>query len=166
MKTMKHLKEFESPEDELVRDLDSLGFEDLKGWYLSTVSEDGYFYGMVFIARNESEAEKLFRKAFTTLDFPPNSGKGYKVGSKRFMSFFEACRTFLMMEENNLFSQLVSDLKVKNASSLEPTLITFPAYNPFLASEMLNQYFYNVAEKMTASSERDYFEEESSTIEL
>lgn len=71
-----------------------------------------------------------------------------------------------MMEENNLFSQLVSDLKVKNAASLKPTIITFPAYNPFLASEMLNQYFYNVAEKMTASSERDYFEEESSTIEL
>ena len=80
---MKHLKEFESTEDELVQDLDSIGIENLKGWYLSTVSEDGYFYGMIFIAHNESEAEKLFRKAFTGLDFPPNSGEGYKVGSKR-----------------------------------------------------------------------------------
>ena len=163
---MKHLKEFESTEDELVRDLDSIGIENLKGWYMSTVSEDGYFYGMIFIARNESEAEKLFRKAFPGLDFPANSGEGYKVGSKRFTGFFEACRTFLMMEENNLFSQLVSDLKVKNASSLETTLITFPAYNPFLTSEMLDQYFYNVAEKMTSSVEKDDFEEESSATTL
>lgn len=162
---MKHLKEFESTEDELVRDLDSIGIENLKGWYLSTVSEDGYFYGMIFIAHNESEAEKLFRNSFT-VDFPKNSGEGYKVGSKRFTSFFEACRTFLMMEEDNLFAQLVSDLKVKNASSLKPTLITFPAYNPFLTSEILNQYFYNINEKMTSSEERDTFVEESTSTTL
>ena len=60
---MKHLKEYEEEDvRELMGDLETIGHEQLKGWYIGTINEDGYFSIYAILAYNEGEVEQMIRE--------------------------------------------------------------------------------------------------------
>ena len=60
---MKHLREFDDQEiQDLMGDLEKVGHERLKGWYIGTINEDGYFGICAVLAHNEAELEQIMRE--------------------------------------------------------------------------------------------------------
>ena len=62
---MKHLREFDDQEiQDLMGDLETVGHEQLKGWYMQTTSSSGEGMGRMIFAHNEEELVKIFGKEF------------------------------------------------------------------------------------------------------
>ena len=61
---------------------------------------------------------------------------------------------------------MIKDLKVRDASSKKPGLISFPTYNSFLVSEQLEKNFYSIKEKMTSGDFKEEFEDEMDSITI
>jgi hypothetical protein len=159
---MKHLKEYEEEDvRDLMGDLETIGHEQLKGWYIGTISEDGYFSIYAILAYNEGEVEQMIREdwEWAYKRMPEKIGNAYKGRNNLFNNFLDALLSNLMGEDELKFYQMHKGLIVKNPAGKKPTILNFPGYNPILATEKLEELFSNIKQKM--SEEKDDFEEES-----
>lgn len=160
---MKHLKEYEDEDVRgLMGDLETIGHEQLKGWYIGMINEEGYFSIYVILAYNEGEVEQMIREdwgRWAHKYMPEMIGNAYKGRNKLFNNFLDALLSNLMDKEELKFYQIHKDLIVKNPAEKKPMILNFPGYNPILATEKLEEIFSNVKQKM--SEGKDDFEEES-----
>ena len=164
---MKHIKEFEDQEiHDLLGDLEKVGHERLKGWYIGTINEDGYFGICAVLAHNDGELEQMIRENWIWAKeyMPEKLGNAYKGRNNLFNNFLDALMSNLMDKDVIKFSQVIKDLAVKNSSGKKPSILTFPGYNPFTATEKLEEIFSNVKQKML--EDKDYFDEESDEEEF
>ena len=159
---MKHIREYEEQEvRDLMGSLETVGHEQLKGWYVGMINEDGYFSIYAILAHNEGEVEKMIRQDWggAYKNMPEKIGNAYKGGNNLFNNFLDALLSNLMYKEELKFYQIHKDLIVKNSAEKKPMILNFPGYNPILAAEKLEELFSNIKQKM--SGEKDDFEEES-----
>jgi hypothetical protein len=164
---MKHLREFDDQEiQDLMGDLEKVGHERLKGWYIGTINEDGYFGICAVLAHNEGELEQIMRESWRWAKqyMPERIGDAYKGRNTLYNNFLDALMSNLMDNEVIKFSQVFKDLAVKNSAGKKPSLLTFPGYNPIIATEKLEELFSNIRQKML--EEKEYFEEESGVKEF
>lgn len=163
---MKHLREYEEEEiRDLMGNLETVGHEQLKGYYIQTTTSDGYTMGHAIFAHNEEEIIETTKKMWPYYDrykgFPEKVGQGYKGPNKLYNNFLDALLSWLSYSEISLTTMVLKDLIIKNVSQVKPGGIAFPAYNPFMTSEMLETYFTNIREKMTSGGFKEEFEDES-----
>jgi hypothetical protein len=169
---MKHLYEYEEQDVQgLMRDLETVGHEQMKGWYMQTVSADGgYTMGRIIFAHNEEEIVEIFRKEFRIFtgdpSFPSKIGDSWSSGKDLHKSFLDAFLKYCTYSDKFSYLSIIKDLKVKDAASKKPGIIAFPDLNPFLTSEQLEKNFYNAKEKMTSPEFREEFEDETGTLEI
>lgn len=164
---MKHLKEYEEEDvRDLMGDLETIGHEQLKGWYIGMINEEGYFSIYAILAHNEGEVEQMIRKdwKWAGKNIPEKFGNAYGGRNNLFNSFLDALMSNLMRGDELRFYQMHKDLIVKNPTGKKPMILNFPGYNPILATEKLEELFSNIKQKM--SEEKDDFEEESSETEF
>jgi hypothetical protein len=168
---MNHIKIYEEYSDEeitgLMGDLEKVGHERLKGWYIMTTSaEEGYTSIYAIVAHNESEVESMIRKNWLWANswLPKRVGEAYQGNRSIYDNFLDALMVNLTSADEIRFYQLVKDLAVKGSAAKKPTIFTFPGYNPVLTYQKLNQIFLDIDAKMASQSEKDEFEEESSEI--
>jgi hypothetical protein len=164
---MKHLREFDDQEiQDLMGDLEKVGHERLKGWYIGTINEEGYFGICAVLAHNEGELEQIMRESWRWAKqyMPERIGDAYKGRNTLYNNFLDALMSNLMYDEVIKFSQVFKDLAVKNSAGKKPSLLTFPGYNPIIATEKLEELFSNIRQKML--EEKEYFEEESEVKEF
>ena len=159
---MKHLKEYEEEDVRgLMGDLETIGHEQLKGWYIGMINKEGYFSIYAILAYNEGEVEQMIREdwewAYNRM--PEKIGNAYKGRNNLFNNFLDALLSNLMGGDELKFYQIHKGLIVKNPTGKKPTILNFPGYNPILATEKLEELFSNIKQKM--SEEKDDFEEES-----
>ena len=160
---MKHIKEYEDKDvRDLMGDLETIGHEQLKGWYIGMINQDGYFSIYAILAYNEGQVEQMIRKEWggAYRHLPEKIGNAYKGRNNLFNNFLDALMSNLMGADELKFYQIHKDLIVKNPTGKKPMILNFPGYNPILAAEKLEELFGNIKQKM--SEERDDFEEESS----
>ena len=160
---MKHIKEYEEKDvRDLMGDLETIGHEQLKGWYIGMINEDGYFSIYAILAYNEGQVEQMIREEWEWAygHLPEKIGNAYKGRNTLFNNFLAALMSNLMGADELQFYQVHKDLIVKNPAGKKPMILNFPGYNPILATEKLEELFGNIKQKM--SEERDDFEEESS----
>ncbi len=164
---MKHIKEFEDQEiQDLMGDLEKVGHERLKGWYIGTINEEGYFGICAVLAHNEGELESIMRESWRWANqyMPERVGNAYKGRNNLFNNFLDALMSNVMYNDVIKFSQVFKDLEVKNPSRKKPSILSFPGYNPFTATKKLEEIFGNIKQKMLG--DKDYFDEESSEEEF
>ena len=166
---MNHIKIYEEYSDEeitgLMGDLEKVGHERLKGWYImATSAEEGYTSIYAIVAHNESEVESMIKQdwEWANSHFPKRVGEAYQGKRTLYDNFLDALMSNLMSSDEISFYQLVKDLAVKGSAAKKPTIFAFPGYNPVLTYQKLNEIFLNINEKMSGPSEKDEFEEESS----
>jgi hypothetical protein len=168
---MKHIREFDDQEiQDLMGDLETVGHEQLKGWYMQTNSSSGEGMGRMIFAHNEEELIKIFGEEFRSFTrdpgYPIKIGQAWKGGKPLHNNFIDAFVGYASYFEKFPFISIIKDLKVRDASSKKPGLISFPTYNSFLVSEQLEKNFYNAKEKMTSGDFKEEFEEEMDTITI
>ena len=168
---MKHLKEYEDEDvRDLMGDLETVGHEQLKGWYMQTNSSGGEGMGRMIFAHNEEELIKIFEQEFNYFTrepgYPNKVGQAWKGGKTLYNNFIDAFVGYASDFEKFPFISMIKDLKVRDASSKKPGLISFPTYNSFLVSEQLEKNFYNAKEKMTSGDFKEEFEDEMDTITI
>ena len=95
---------------------------------------------------------------------PERVRNAYKGRNNLFNNFLDALMSNLMDNDVIKFSQVFKDLAVKNSAGKKPSILTFPGYNPFTATEKLEEIFSNVKQKMLA--DKEYFDEESDEEEF
>jgi hypothetical protein len=158
---MKHIKEFEDQEiHDLLGDLEKVGHERLKGWYIGKIDKDGYFGICAVLAHNEGEVESILRESWRWAKqyMPEKIGEAYKGRNMLYDNFLDALMSNLMNKEEIKFYQVYRDLEVKNPSGRKPSILSFPGYNPFTATAELEKIFSNIRQKMLGDNE--YFDEE------
>ena len=168
---MKHLREFDDQKiQDLMRDLETVGHEQLKGWYMQTNSSGGEGMGRMIFAHNEEELIKIFEQEFNYFTrepgYPNKVGQAWKGGRNLYNSFIDAFVGYASDFEKFPFISMIKDLKVRDASSKKPGLISFPTYNSFLVSEQLEKNFYSIKEKMTSGDFKEEFEDEMDSITI
>ena len=168
---MKHLKEYEEEDvRDLMGDLETVGHEQLKGWYMQTNSSRGEGMGRMIFAHNEEELIKIFGEEFNYFTrepgYPNKVGQAWKGGKTLYNNFIDAFVGYASDFEKFPFISMIKDLKVRDASSKKPGLISFPTYNSFLVSEQLEKNFYNAKEKMTSGDFKEEFEDEMDSITI
>ena len=168
---MKHLREFDDQEiQDLMGDLETVGHEQLKGWYMQTTSPSGEGMGRMIFAHNEEELIKIFGKEFRSFTrdpgYPNKIGQAWKGGKNLYNNFIDAFVGYASNFEKFPFISVIGDLKVRDASSKKPGMISFPTYNSFLVSEQLEKNFYNAKEKMTSGDFKEEFEDEMDSITI
>ena len=99
---MKHIKEFEDQEiHDLLGDLEKVGHERLKGWYIGTINEDGYFGICAVLAHNDGELEQIIRENWIWAKeyMPERVGNAYKGRNNLFNNFLfvSHCLCLLML---------------------------------------------------------------------
>lgn len=168
---MKHLKEYEEENvRDLMGDLETVGHEQLKGWYMQTASSGGDGRGRMIFAHNEEELVKIFGEEFGSFtrdsSYPNKMGQAWKGGKTLHNNFIDAFVEYASYFEKFPSISIIKDLKVRDAASKKPGLINFPTYNSFLVSEQLEKNFYNAKEKMTSGDFREEFEDEMDAITI
>ena len=168
---MKHLREFDDQEiQDLMGDLETVGHEQLKGWYMQTASSGGDGMGRMIFAHNEEELIKIFGEEFNYFAreprYPNKIGQAWKAGNSLYNNFIDAFVEYASHFEQFPFISIIKDLKVRDASSKKPGLISFPIYNSFLVSEQLEKNFYNAKEKMTSGDFKEEFEDGMDSITI
>jgi hypothetical protein len=159
---MKHIKEFEDQDlQDMMGNLERVGHERLKGWYIGTINEDGYFGISVILAHNDSEVEEILREKWRWAKnyMPEKIGNAYKGKNNLFDNFLDALMSNVLGAEEIKFYQMYKNLAIRDSTGKKPGLLSFPGYNPILASEKLDEIFIDIRQKMSA--EKDDFEEES-----
>lgn len=162
---MKHIKEYEDKDvRDLMGDLATIGHEQLKGYYIQTTAEDGFVTGHAIFAHNEGELEETVKQMWPSHSrfrgFPERVGEAYKGPNTLHNNFLDAFSSWLSHNELSLNTIILKDLTIKDVRNVEAGGSMFPAYNPFLASEMLESCFTNIKEKMTSGEFREDFDEE------
>ena len=168
---MKHLREFDDQEiQDLMGDLEKVGHEQLKGWYMQTTSPSGEGMGRIIFAHNEAELVKIFGKEFSSFTgdsgYPNKIGQAWNGGKILYNNFIDAFVGYASYFEKFMSISMIKDLKVRDAGSKKPGLISFPTFNSFLVSEQLEKNFYNAKEKMTSGDFREEFEDEMDSITI
>ena len=169
---MKHLKEYEEEDvRDLMGDLETVGHEQLKGYYIQTTSDSGYTNGFAIFAHNEGELIDVVKEmwpssSYRTKGFPERVGQAYKGRNNLFNNFLDAFQSWLSDSELSLTTIVLKDLIIRNVSQVEPGGVIFPAYNPFMAAKMLEKCFTNVKEKMTTGGFEEEFDDESEAITI
>jgi hypothetical protein len=168
---MKHLKEYEDEDvRDLMGDLETVGHEQLKGYYIQTTSDSGYTNGFAIFAHNEGELIDVIKQMFPsyrrTKGFPERMGQAYKGPNNLYNNFLDAFQSWLSHNELSLTTIVLKDLTIRNVSQVEPGGVIFPAYNPFMAAKMLNKCFTNVEEKMTSGGFEEEFNDETEAMTI
>ena len=166
---MKHIREYEDKDvKDLMGDLETIGHEQLKGYYIQTTAGDGYTMGHAIFAHNEGELIDVIKQMFPAYSrfkgFPERMGQAYKGPNTLYNNFLDAFQSWLSHNEISLTTIVLKDLTIRNVSQVEQGGVMFPAYNPFLASKMLNKCFTNIEEKMTTGGFEDEFEDETEAM--
>ena len=171
---MKHLKEYEEEEiRDLMGDLETVGHEQLKGYYIQTTSDSGSMNGFAIFAHNEGElidvVKQMWPQSSRTKGFPERVGQAYKGPNSLYNNFLDAFESWLLYNEASLTfltTIVLKDLIIKNVSQVKPGGVIFPASNPFMAAKMLNKCFTNIEEKMTTGGFEEEFKDESEAITI
>lgn len=168
---MKHLREFDDQEiQDLMGDLEKVGHEQLKGWYMQTTSPSGEGMGRIIFAHNEAELVKIFGKEFSSFTrdsgYPNKIGQAWNGGKILYNNFIDAFVGYASYFEKFMSISMIKDLKVRDTGSKKPGLISFPTFNSFLVSEQLEKNFYNAKERMTSGDFREEFEDEMDSISI
>lgn len=168
---MKHIREYEDKDvRDLMGDLETIGHEQLKGYYIQTTSDSGYTMGHAIFAHNEGELIDVIKQMWpfhqSSKGFPERVGQAYKGPNTLHNNFLDAFQSWLSHNEESLTTIILKDLTVRNPSQIEPGGTMFPAYNPFMAAKMLNKCFTNIEEKMTTGGFEDEFEEETEAMNI
>jgi len=163
---MKHLREFDDQEiQDLMGDLETVGHEQMKGWYMQTKG-----MGRMIFAYNEEELIKIFGEEFNYFTrepgYPNKVGQAWKAGNSLYNNFIDAFVGYASHFEKFPFISMIGDLKVRDASSKKPGMISFPTYNSFLVSEQLEKNFYNAKEKMTSGDFKEEFQDGMDSITI
>lgn len=166
---MKHIKEYEDKDiRDLMGGLETVGHEQLKGYYIQTTGEDGYTIGHAIFAHNEEEIIDVIKQMFPAYNrskgFPERMGQAYKGPSTLYNNFLDAFQSWLSYNEISLTTMVLKDLTIRNVSQVETGGVMFPAYNPFMASKMLNKCFTNIEEKMTTGGFEEEFNDETEAM--
>jgi hypothetical protein len=166
---MKHIREYEDKEvRDLMGDLETVGHEQLKGYYIQTTSDSGYTMGHAIFAHNEGELIDVIKQMWpyhqNSKGFPERVGQAYKGPNTLHNNFLDAFQSWLSHNEESLTTIVLKDLTVRNVSQVEQGGVMFPAYNPFMAAKMLNKCFTNIEEKMTTGGFGEEFEEETQAM--
>ena len=169
---MKHIREYEDKDvRDLMGDLETIGHEQLKGYYIQTTAEDGYTMGHAIFAHNEGELIDVIKQMFPSYSFrqkgfPERMGQAYKGPNTLYNNFLDAFQSWLSHNEISLTTIVLKDLTIRNVSQVEQGGVMFPAYNPFLASKMLNKCFTDIEEKMTTGEFEQEFKDESEAMTI
>jgi hypothetical protein len=168
---MKHLREFDDQEiQDLMGDLETVGHEQIKGWYIQTVSFGGDSIGRIFFAYNDDELEKIFGEEFRSFTedpgYPHKVGQAWKGERTLHNNFIDAFVGYASFSEKFRYVYSIDDLKVRDVASKKSGMISFPTYNSFLVSEQLEKNFYNAKEKMTSGDFKEEFEDEMDSITI
>lgn len=168
---MKHIKEYEEQDvRDLMGDLETVGHEQLKGWYIQTIGSRGDSIGRIFFAYNDGELVRIFEKEFQPIigdpAYPKQMGSAWKGGGTLYNQFIDAFVAYADSSDIFRYVYIVDDLKVLNSASKKPGMISFPAYNSFLVSDQLEKNFYNAKEKMTSGDFKEEFEDEMDSITI
>jgi len=168
---MKHLKEYEDEDvRDLMGDLETVGHEQLKGYYIQTTSDSGYTNGFAIFAHNEGELIDVIKQMFPsysrTKGFPERMGQAYKGPNNLYNNFLDAFQSWLSHNELSLTTIVLKDLTIRNVSQVDPGGVIFPAYNPFMAAKMLNKCFTNIEEKMTSGGFEEEFNDETEAMTI
>jgi len=166
---MKHLYEYEEEELRgLMGDLDKVGHEHTKGWYVEYITtDDGYYQGIVFIAKNNQE---LFELGLKVLNISKNDilvhGEMYKSsrGGMGYENPLSAMIAHLNRKNEISYSAFYEGLHPRG--SFKSLSYYFPATNPYANIEILDKYFINAKSIIDHPGIREDLEMESSLVEL
>jgi hypothetical protein len=165
---MKHLYEYEEEEvRSLMGDLDQIGHEHTKGWYVEYITDDGYYQGIVFIAKNNQELFELGLKAFNVSkgDILVH-GEMYKSssGGMGYENPLSAMIAHLSRKNEISYSAFYEGLEPRG--SFKSLCYYFPATNPYATIEIWDKYFINAKSIIDSPGNREDLEMESSLVEL
>jgi hypothetical protein len=165
---MRHLYEYDDEEvRSMMRDLDSIGHEHTKGWYAEYIDRDGYYQGIVFIAKNNQELLELALKAFNVSkgDILVH-GEMYKSsrGGMGYDNPLRAILAHLSRKDEINYNGLYEGLHPRG--SFKSLYYAFPATNPYATIEILDKYFGNAKSIVDDPASREDLEMESSLVEL
>jgi hypothetical protein len=165
---MRHLYEYEEEEvRSLMSDLDTVGHEHTKGWYVESIDSDGYYSGIVFIAKNNQELFELGLKALgiSKSDILVH-GEMYKSsrGGMGYENPLSAMIAHLSRKNEISYSAFYEGLYPRG--SFKSLYYVFPATNPYANIEILDKYFANAKSIIDYPGNREDIEMESSLEEL
>ena len=165
---MRHLYEYEEEEvRSLMGDLDTVGHEHTKGWYVESIDSDGYYSGIVFIAKNNQELLQLGLKALgiSKSDILVH-GEMYKSsrGGMGYDNPLSAMISHLSRKDKIRYSAFYEGLYPRG--SFKSLYYYFPATNPYATIEILDKYFANAKSIIDSPGSREDLEAESGLEEL
>ena len=165
---MRHLYEYDDSEvRSMMGDLDTIGHEHTKGWYSECIDRDGYYQGIVFIAKNNQELLELSLKAFPiSKEDILVHGEMYKSsrGGMGYDNPLRAILAHLSRKDDIKYSTFYGGLYPRG--SFKSLYYVFPATNPYANIEILDKYFANAKSIIDYPGNREDIEMESALEEL
>ena len=165
---MRHLYEYDDEEvRSLMGDLDKVGHEHTKGWYVESIDSDGYYSGIVFIAKNNQELLELALKVFSSSKNNVFvSGEMYRSssGGVGFDNPLRAVLSDQIRRDEIKYHSFYEGLHPR--ASFKSLYYFFPATNPYATTEILDKYFANAKSIVDDPGSREDLEEESGLVEL